>query len=78
MSKIEKANLAELDWALANMDAATHGKKAPKTTNELVEADAKVKEDGINLKGLGALLFDDGLSSFLMRGVLLTIVPLEL
>ncbi|KAF9480626.1 hypothetical protein BDN70DRAFT_877317 [Pholiota conissans] len=56
---IEKANLAELDWALANMDGTGKGKKAQKLANELVKADAKVKEDGMDLKGLGALLFDD-------------------
>ncbi|KDR74087.1 hypothetical protein GALMADRAFT_227782 [Galerina marginata CBS 339.88] len=58
---IEKANLAELDWALANMDAGTQkGKKKP--VNELVEADAKAGKDDMvgNMKGLGALLFDDG------------------
>ncbi|KJA22162.1 hypothetical protein HYPSUDRAFT_164868 [Hypholoma sublateritium FD-334 SS-4] len=56
---IEKANLAELDWALANMDAGGKGKKHAKPANELVDADAKIKEDGVNFKGLGALLFDD-------------------
>ncbi|KIM41907.1 hypothetical protein M413DRAFT_445116 [Hebeloma cylindrosporum] len=56
---IEKANLAELDWALANMDAGSRGKKQSKGTNELVEADTKVGKDDGNMKGLGALLFDD-------------------
>jgi len=51
--------LAELDWALANMDAGSKGKKQVKPTNELVEADAKVGKDDGNMKGLGALLFDD-------------------
>lgn len=57
---IEKANLAELDWALANMDGQ-RGKKGVKPANELVEADAKVvnSKEELNLKGLGALLFDD-------------------
>lgn len=54
---IEKANLAELDWALANMGGSKRGKG--KAASEIIEADAKVgKEDG-NLRGLGALLFDD-------------------
>ncbi|KAF8154005.1 P-loop containing nucleoside triphosphate hydrolase protein [Crassisporium funariophilum] len=60
---IEKANLAELDWALANMDgssaSASKGKKAAKGANEFIEADAKMGKDEGNLKGLGALLFDD-------------------
>ena len=73
--------MAELDWALANMDGQ-RGKKGVKPSNELVEVDAKVvnsKEEvcfgkslsfeliciffrllQLNLKGLGALLFDDG------------------
>ena len=33
--------MAELDWALANMDGQ-RGKKGVKPSNELVEADAKV------------------------------------
>lgn len=54
---IEKANLAELDWALANMGGSKRGKA--KAASDIIEADAKVgKEDG-NLRGLGALLFDD-------------------
>lgn len=78
LMQIEKANLAELDWALANMDTGGKGKKHNKPTNELVDADTKIKEDvrwlcvgtprisnlfwlqGMNFKGLGALLFDDG------------------
>ncbi|TFK69776.1 hypothetical protein BDN72DRAFT_585227 [Pluteus cervinus] len=53
---IEKANLAELDWALANM-GGTRSKKT-KVDSALVEADAKgAKEE--NMRGLGALLFDD-------------------
>lgn len=43
--QIEKANLAELDWALANMEAGGKGKKHNKPANELVDADAKIKED---------------------------------
>ncbi|CAA7262618.1 unnamed protein product [Cyclocybe aegerita] len=56
---IEKANLAELDWALANLDGGPRGKKSAKPANELVEADAKIGKEEGNLKGLGALLFDD-------------------
>jgi len=56
---IEKANLAELDWALANMKAV-RSRKRDKTTEELVtDADGKAGKEDANLKGLGALLFDD-------------------
>lgn len=44
-SQIERANIAELDWALANMDPSGKGKKHQKPANELMEADAKIKED---------------------------------
>ncbi|KAF8797693.1 hypothetical protein BYT27DRAFT_7228846 [Phlegmacium glaucopus] len=65
---IEKANLAELDWALANMDGQ-RARKGVKPSNELVEADAKVvnSKEELNLKGLGALLFDDAPPSALPR-----------
>ncbi|PPQ68987.1 hypothetical protein CVT25_009172 [Psilocybe cyanescens] len=61
---IENAHIAELDWALANMEKQ-RGKK--NSTNELVEAagqfkdeDTGVREDkNDTLKGLGLLLFDD-------------------
>ncbi|RDB19634.1 DNA excision repair protein ERCC-6-like 2 [Hypsizygus marmoreus] len=56
---IEKANLAELDWALANM-GGSKSRKQHKTTGEdwVAEAEKSTKDDG-NLRGLGALLFDD-------------------
>ncbi|KAF9529073.1 P-loop containing nucleoside triphosphate hydrolase protein [Crepidotus variabilis] len=63
---IEKANLAELDWALANMEGGSNAgssnlkaKKPGKSSNELIEADTKLGKDEVNLRGLGALLFDD-------------------
>ncbi|EDR09438.1 RAD26-like SNF2 family DNA-dependent ATPase [Laccaria bicolor S238N-H82] len=73
---IEKANLAELDWALANMGGSKRGKA--KAASDIIEADAKVGKEDVyicshptrtllinfeqqgNLRGLGALLFDDG------------------
>ncbi|KAF8064179.1 RAD26-like SNF2 family DNA-dependent ATPase [Lyophyllum atratum] len=60
---IERANLAELDWALANM-GGSRPKRQNKSTGEdwVAEAEAKGpkdKEDVGNLRGLGALLFDD-------------------
>ncbi|KAG6907722.1 hypothetical protein DXG01_007635 [Tephrocybe rancida] len=61
---IEKANLAELDWALAHMGGSSRTKKQAKLTVDdwLAEAEPKGlkdKEDVGNLRGLGALLFDD-------------------
>ncbi|KAG6839535.1 hypothetical protein C0991_001785, partial [Blastosporella zonata] len=61
---IEKANLAELDWALAHMGGGSKPKKQAKSNGDewLVEAEPKGlkdKEDVGNLRGLGALLFDD-------------------
>lgn len=58
---IEKANLAELDWALANMGSSKSRKTQSMGEDWIAEPEAKVpkdKEDG-NLRGLGALLFDD-------------------
>ena len=39
-AQIEKANLAELDWALANMDGQ-NCRKGMKLSNEVVEVDTK-------------------------------------
>ncbi|KAF7965039.1 hypothetical protein HWV62_849 [Athelia sp. TMB] len=55
---IEKANIMELDWAMANMDskpARASSKKVSKI-DEISEIDAKGEAD---LRGLGAFLFDD-------------------
>ncbi|KAF6750783.1 P-loop containing nucleoside triphosphate hydrolase protein [Ephemerocybe angulata] len=54
---IEKANLAELDWAMANLEAK--GRKGKKNADvDVFETAAKKgKED--DLRGLGALLLDD-------------------
>ena len=77
--QIEKANLAELDWALAHMDSASGSSSSSKASSkELAEADSKLGKEDVRsisllcsvvfdsflqgqLKGLGALLFDDGL-----------------
>ncbi|KAJ7145823.1 P-loop containing nucleoside triphosphate hydrolase protein [Mycena epipterygia] len=56
---IEKAHLAELDWALASMDAPQAKKKSD---IDIVEVETKLDKEYGDLKGLGALLFDDGLS----------------
>ncbi|KAG6837763.1 hypothetical protein H0H93_001690 [Arthromyces matolae] len=61
---IEKANLAELDWALANMGGLKSKKQVkPNNENWLVDAEPKGKDrdDLGNMRGLGALLFDDAL-----------------
>ncbi|KAJ7468628.1 P-loop containing nucleoside triphosphate hydrolase protein [Mycena latifolia] len=55
---IEKAHLAELDWALASMDAPKSGKR--KSEIDVSEVETKLDKEYGDLKGLGALLFDDG------------------
>ncbi|KAL9710545.1 hypothetical protein Ac2012v2_006079 [Leucoagaricus gongylophorus] len=55
---IEKANLAELDWALANM-GSRRSQKANKSAVEMIEAGARASKEDSTLKGLSALLFDD-------------------
>ncbi|TFK17535.1 hypothetical protein FA15DRAFT_604879 [Coprinopsis marcescibilis] len=55
---IEKANLAELDWALTNLKGAK-GKRA--SNKELLEAEAKVGKEDSTVKGLARLLFEDDL-----------------
>jgi len=60
--QIEKANLAELDWALANMDAGSRGKKQVKPTSELVEADAKVGKDDVCILITPSISFRLGVS----------------
>lgn len=50
--------MAELDWALANMDGQ-RGRKGVKPSNELVEADAKAvnsKEEVCSLFSLAGVL----------------------
>jgi hypothetical protein len=45
-SQIEKANLAELDWALTHMDSSSGPSSKIESSKELVEADSKLgKED---------------------------------
>ncbi|GLB44628.1 putative SNF2 family N-terminal domain containing protein [Lyophyllum shimeji] len=60
---IEKANLAELDWALAHMGGSRRRRQNKGTAEDWVaEAEvkgSKDKEDVGNLRGLSALLFDD-------------------
>ncbi|KAG6830528.1 hypothetical protein H0H92_000200 [Tricholoma furcatifolium] len=60
---IEKASLAELDWALANMGGDKSKKQAKSNGDDwLANAESKGlkdKEDIGNMKGLGALLFSD-------------------
>ncbi|KAG7087576.1 hypothetical protein E1B28_013530 [Marasmius oreades] len=52
---IEKAQLAQLDWALANLDSKTRNLSAE--DRQLVEAEAKTKDDDVN--GLASLLFTE-------------------
>ncbi|KAL5520387.1 hypothetical protein ACEPAG_9611 [Sanghuangporus baumii] len=59
---IERAHLAEFDWALANMEASKKGKGKALggETKEALEAEARLhpQEDG-DLRGLATLLLDD-------------------
>ncbi|KAI0270605.1 P-loop containing nucleoside triphosphate hydrolase protein [Gloeopeniophorella convolvens] len=58
---IEHANMVNLDWALANMDAIKSKKRQkPGATEDWVyEAEIKDTVEDTDLKGLGALLLDD-------------------
>ncbi|GJF00382.1 P-loop containing nucleoside triphosphate hydrolase protein [Phanerochaete sordida] len=56
---IEKATLADLDWALANMEAKAKQPAAKKKDDWVYEAEQKGKKEDGDLHGLGALLFDD-------------------
>ncbi|RDX43671.1 hypothetical protein OH76DRAFT_1544375 [Lentinus brumalis] len=61
---IEQANVSDLDWALAYMGGSGSGAKPrPKTKPEAVkwvyEEEAKTGKEFDELRGLGALLFDD-------------------
>ncbi|KAJ7619521.1 RAD26-like SNF2 family DNA-dependent ATPase [Roridomyces roridus] len=61
---IEKAYMAELDWALTNTDAPQGKGKKRKSGGgdfDFGDAEAKLDKEYNDLKGLGALLFDDGL-----------------
>ncbi|KAJ6542692.1 P-loop containing nucleoside triphosphate hydrolase protein [Mycena capillaripes] len=55
---IEKAHLAELDWALGSMDAPKPKSKR-KSDIDIAEVETKLDKEYNELKGLGALLFDD-------------------
>ncbi|KAI0045188.1 hypothetical protein FA95DRAFT_1583483 [Auriscalpium vulgare] len=59
---IERANLMDLDWALAHMDAITSKKAAQRKSGGddwIYEAEEQEKSEDGDLKGLGALLLDD-------------------
>ncbi|KAL0952740.1 hypothetical protein HGRIS_006971 [Hohenbuehelia grisea] len=56
---IEKASLAELDWALSNL-TSTRSKKHGQE-DWLADADSKIGKDEGDLRGLGALMFDDAI-----------------
>ncbi|KAI0060152.1 hypothetical protein BV25DRAFT_986960 [Artomyces pyxidatus] len=59
---IERANLINLDWALAHMDAIKSKKmrqKAGTAEDWVYEAETKESHEEADLKGLGALLLDD-------------------
>jgi len=46
--QIEKANILELDWAMANMDSKSSKKKEKRKTDELAfEADMKASKEDV-------------------------------
>ena len=47
LAQIEKANLAELDWALANMGSERSRKTTDKSATETMEADTKVNKEDV-------------------------------
>ncbi|KAJ6526575.1 RAD26-like SNF2 family DNA-dependent ATPase [Mycena vulgaris] len=55
---IEKAHMAELDWALASLEAPKSGRR--KSEIDVSEVETKLDKEYGDLKGLGALLFDEG------------------
>ncbi|EKM52602.1 uncharacterized protein PHACADRAFT_261138 [Phanerochaete carnosa HHB-10118-sp] len=56
---IEKATLTDLDWALANMDAKVKQPATKVKDKWVYEAEVKGKKEDVDLRGLGAFLFDD-------------------
>jgi len=58
-SAIEKANIREFDWAMANLDTKPSAKKRTKGEVSILDTDVKGSKDDSDLRGLGAFLFDD-------------------
>ncbi|PFH46505.1 hypothetical protein AMATHDRAFT_69676 [Amanita thiersii Skay4041] len=58
---IEKASLAELDWALSNMGGAKTRRQGKSSESWVADADVKAAKEDSSLKGLGTLLFDDAI-----------------
>ncbi|TDL26985.1 hypothetical protein BD410DRAFT_836072 [Rickenella mellea] len=59
---IEKANMAEFDWALAHMKGKGSSRKkgaADDDSAAIIEATGKVAKEEADLRGLAALMFDD-------------------
>ncbi|KAJ7128131.1 P-loop containing nucleoside triphosphate hydrolase protein [Mycena crocata] len=65
-ASIEKAHLAELDWALGSMDAP---KARKKNDIDVADVEKKLEKDFSELKGLGALLFDDAVPEAFKNGL---------
>ncbi|KAF4588687.1 hypothetical protein EYR40_010240 [Pleurotus pulmonarius] len=54
---IERASIAEFDWAMANLSGSNSGKKSKVGDEPTVD----VGHDAADLRGLGALLFDENI-----------------
>ncbi|KAK7055149.1 DNA excision repair protein ERCC-6-like 2 [Favolaschia claudopus] len=58
---IEKAQVAELDWALSSLEPKANGKRKKGDNDDVIEAEGKLDKEYGDMKGLGALLFDEEL-----------------
>ncbi|KAI0312226.1 P-loop containing nucleoside triphosphate hydrolase protein [Amylostereum chailletii] len=66
---IERANVGNLDWALGHMDVVKSKAASKKKEAWVYETEAKELKEDADLKGLGALLFDDSVPQARKGGV---------
>jgi len=65
---IERANLLELDWALAHLRGKPKRSSSQKADKWVHDADSKANKEDTDLKGLSALLFDDEIPEISSQG----------
>ncbi|EIW76686.1 hypothetical protein CONPUDRAFT_63659 [Coniophora puteana RWD-64-598 SS2] len=65
---IERANLLELDWALAHLRGKPKRSSSQKVDKWVHDADSKANKEDTDLKGLSALLFDDEIPEIQSQG----------